>query len=394
MFQENPDHLNQLSGNLNEIDLIQTHLLLVADQLSSKSTDHLTPSQHANRFLLLNELRVYAKQRTFPINSHHTTRIPYFIDDIGTACAVGQLIIKSGNRDLAEFISRENNFDFIEDMPHQTTLLNWANEYGFELNELKWIQPSYGPQCSPGQVLQPICKDGVGCFNPDWQTDGLISPVTYYAEYNDGSGWVSDSSNIWMFGARIGQHKITVTDANNASIVYQYTINNIPAIALNAVVTDQSSSAYCNGQVSLSVNNSAGTTYYYELINPQNNFYRQSQTGVFDSLCTGIYSARVSTTFNCFHSMNVVVNNSTGLAQNDFSQYVKVESPIQQYLNIDVSLTGRKSLKIYSMLGGLVFERSFTNQSSMDLGELEDGLYILQIEFNGKVYNRKIVKAN
>ncbi|MBL4709155.1 MAG: T9SS type A sorting domain-containing protein [Flavobacteriales bacterium] len=394
-IQENTTHLSQLNTSLNEIDLIQTHLLLVVEKLRNKSTNHLTPTQETNRSFLLNELRAYAKQRVFPINEFHTTRTPYFIDEVGTACAVGQLIIKSGNRGLAEFISQKNNYDFIEDMPHQTELLSWANQHGFELEELKWIQPTYGPQCPSGQVIQPICRDGVGCFNPDWQADGLVSPISYYSEYNNGSGWVLDSNNIWLFwGARIGQHKITITDSTNASIVYQYTINNIPPIPINASIIDQSSGAYCNGQVSLSVNNSSGTTYSYSLTNTQTNFYEQSPSSVFDSLCTGTYEARVSTTFNCYNTITVVVNNSTGLSQNNFSQYVKVQSPLQQYLNVDISLTGRKQLKIYSMLGALVFQRSFTNQSSMDLSKLEDGLYILQIEFNGNVYNRKIVKAN
>lgn len=394
-YQENTILLNKEYNKLSEIDLIQTHLLLVVEQLKRKPIDHLPPAQQKNRLQLLEELKVYANQKTFPINSFHNVRTPYFIDELGTACAVGQLIIKSGNEGLAKFISNSNNFDFIEDMPHQNKLLSWANQYGFEMDELKWIQPSYGPQCSPGQVLQPICRDGYGCFNPDWQLDGLISPVTYYSEYNDGTGWVVDSNNSWVFsGARIGQHKITVTDATNASVIYQYTINNIPPIPLNATIQDQSSGSFCNGQVTLSVSNSGGTNYYYELFNTQMNYYGQSQNGIFDSLCTGTYTARVSTAFNCYQSMSVTVNNVTGLAQNNFSQYIKVQSPVQQYLNVNISLTGRKQLKIYSMLGSLVLERTIDSENRINLDDLDDGLYILQIEFKGNVYNRKIVKAN
>lgn len=389
---EPTDYLKQSYPTLNEKEIIQLHLFMVKDILSQKDLNHLTAAQENNRRQLLLALEAYAQNGVFPINEFHNTRTPYFIDSKGTACAVGQLIIESGHKDLSLTIAKEFNYRFIEDMP-QENLNNWADQYGFTVSELKWIQPAYGPSCQPGQVMQPNCKDGVGCFNPDWQGDGLIAPVSYFSEYNDGTGWVVDSSNVWQFsGARIGQHRITITDSLNASMVYLYTINNVPAIPIQETVVDQSSAVHCNGKITLNINDTSGT-YIYELINTQLNYFK-SGTQVFDSLCTGTYLARVSTGFNCINSKTIVVNNSTGLDENNLGRFIKIQSPFQRYLEMDISLSGNKSIRLYSMKGELVYDGTINSNRTIDLGVLDNGLYVVQIEYKGSIYNGKIIKTN
>lgn len=127
-----------------DIDRIQTHLLLVTHFLRTRQQEGLSADQAGNRLDMLNRLERYAYRAQFPINSGHSYRTPYFIDHEGTACAVGQLIIESGNKAFAERIQKEMNNAYLLDMPYEE-IGTWASVNGFTESELAWIQPTYQP---------------------------------------------------------------------------------------------------------------------------------------------------------------------------------------------------------------------------------------------------------
>lgn len=122
--------------------VIQTHLFLVERYLRAHTPEGLTPSQLAKRNATLNILNQYAQRGLFPKNTNHDHRQPYFIDRYGTACAVGYLIIETGYADLANRVAKEMNYAYIREIPYPE-LLDWAQEYGFTVDELAWIQPGY-----------------------------------------------------------------------------------------------------------------------------------------------------------------------------------------------------------------------------------------------------------
>ena len=121
---------------------IQLHLKLVESILNKRSSDHLTVQQFINRKKNLQSLVEYWREGQFPINTRHSHRQPYFIDDFGTACAVGHLLLTSGEEDLAHHISGVQNYAYIHEMNYPE-LDEWANENGFTEDELAWIQPGY-----------------------------------------------------------------------------------------------------------------------------------------------------------------------------------------------------------------------------------------------------------
>ena len=133
----------------NEADRIATHLHFVHDILSAEIPEGLSADQVNNRSGLLDRLETYAERGLFPINHVLPYRNPVFIDPYGTACAVGQLMIESGHRDLAERISAQINTaylsEIIEDPQFRPAVSEWAVEYGFTADELAWIQPGYPP---------------------------------------------------------------------------------------------------------------------------------------------------------------------------------------------------------------------------------------------------------
>ncbi|MBD3637929.1 MAG: T9SS type A sorting domain-containing protein [Crocinitomicaceae bacterium] len=123
---------------------IQLHLKLVCKYLLFNKPEELQPTQIENRLELIYALENYADRGVFPTNSYHQKRTPYFVDNKGVHCAVGYLMAVSDNNNLVAQISREHNYDYLEDIK-TPGVTKWAVTYGFTLDELKWIQPSYPP---------------------------------------------------------------------------------------------------------------------------------------------------------------------------------------------------------------------------------------------------------
>ena len=123
-------------------NLIQLHLNLVHEELSSRDVSHLTEEQRMNRFRALGHLKYYAERGLFPKNLTHRIRRPVFIDHRGVHCAVGYLISACGNPDLSKKISANMNTHYLKEMQDEE-LNSWVASSGFTLNELAWIQPGY-----------------------------------------------------------------------------------------------------------------------------------------------------------------------------------------------------------------------------------------------------------
>ncbi|MEM7103415.1 MAG: hypothetical protein AAF502_09820 [Bacteroidota bacterium] len=135
-----------------DISRIQTHLQLVEHFLRESNTDHLNCSQLEKRLEMLDELRTYWQTGQFPINTGHLARQPYFIDNFGTACAVGHLLQESGFSDFAQQVRQKSNFAYIMEMQYDEIPV-WAKKYGFTIAELAWIQPAYSPPTLPWSAL-------------------------------------------------------------------------------------------------------------------------------------------------------------------------------------------------------------------------------------------------
>ncbi|MBC8048167.1 MAG: hypothetical protein H7Y00_15315 [Fimbriimonadaceae bacterium] len=129
---------------LSDIDHIQYHLLNVENILRKDSPKGISAEILKNRLLLLDELHNYALNKIFPTNLYHSYRQPYFIDDYGVYCAVGYLISVSGHDELARQIRNQNNYDYIQNIKNEL-LQSWVRKYGFSVDELAWIQPTYAP---------------------------------------------------------------------------------------------------------------------------------------------------------------------------------------------------------------------------------------------------------
>lgn len=162
--------------------LIQTHLGLVIERLEKTYPSWLPRENRIKRLALLDTLKQYRDRGVFPENSYHSKVTPYFIDRHNVACAVGHLIRQSGNEALAVDISERYNYDYIENMP-LPEIEEWAYNYGFDPEELKWIQPGYFPNASANatQVQPSECGQANGiisvelCSNDIFEYEGPLT---------------------------------------------------------------------------------------------------------------------------------------------------------------------------------------------------------------------------
>ncbi len=128
---------------------IAEHLHRVRATLAARTPEGLSAGQMKARTTLLEDLDRYADRGRFPQNELLPYRNPIFIDRHHTACAVGQLMIESGDEALAQRISAEMNPGYVAELLEVPTLAQaigaWASTHGFTADELAWIQPAYSP---------------------------------------------------------------------------------------------------------------------------------------------------------------------------------------------------------------------------------------------------------
>ncbi|MEO8591619.1 MAG: hypothetical protein ABI432_19715 [Flavobacteriales bacterium] len=126
----------------NDVDYVRTHLAQVFGVLSAAPTGVLTMDQLMSRNELIAVLDDYAHQGRFPINYNRHERIPVFIDEHDTHCAVGYLMRYTGHEAMARRVAAADNYAWVKDIA-DPELGAWQAASGFSLEELKLIQGAY-----------------------------------------------------------------------------------------------------------------------------------------------------------------------------------------------------------------------------------------------------------
>jgi len=126
----------------NDFDYVRAHLAEVLGVLADAHIEHLNSEQLASRNELIAVLADYAQQGRFPINYYRQERIPVFIDEHNTYCAVGYLMRHTGEEAMARRIAAANNYAWVREI-EEPGLAAWQYTSGFSLEELKLIQGAY-----------------------------------------------------------------------------------------------------------------------------------------------------------------------------------------------------------------------------------------------------------
>lgn len=205
---------------------IQAHLARVSDHLRERAPARLTPDQRAARRVTLQWLDEYRAAGVFPHNHVRPgTRTPVFVDPHGTPCAVGYLLLRSGEDELVEEIVRTDNLVRIPELRGDPRLQRWLDARGVTLDEAAMIQPQYGgtpPDIGvqntsdyvPATVGVSIATAALVWYNALAGTksgaplvDGLVVGTTLghlALLTSDGSGDHHTSTAFNVFGAFVG----------------------------------------------------------------------------------------------------------------------------------------------------------------------------------------------
>lgn len=123
-------------------ELIQAHLEAVLNVLRAAQVDALNPLQLQARYQMVLWLDEYRAAGNFPLNYYRAERIPVFIDELGTHCAVGYLMMMSGHDEMAQRISRADNYVWVKDL-NDVGVPAWQEASGLSFEELALIQGAY-----------------------------------------------------------------------------------------------------------------------------------------------------------------------------------------------------------------------------------------------------------
>lgn len=124
---------------------IRAHLLGAEQEMESRDVSHLTAPQREARGRALAALRRYRMAGRFPHNHRVPgARVPVFVDEHGTPCAMAYLIAESGSVALVQRIAATRNLALIRQLADDPELVAWLRANGMTAAVAARVQPTYG----------------------------------------------------------------------------------------------------------------------------------------------------------------------------------------------------------------------------------------------------------
>jgi len=133
-------------------EYIQAHLTSVLAILRANPGNELSKEQFRSRMQLISLLDGYRLAGNFPMNYYRNERIPVFIDEHNTHCAVGYLMQQTGHEAMARRISATDNYVWVKDIK-DAEVPAWQLASGFSMDELKLIQGAYFSYIPDAMIL-------------------------------------------------------------------------------------------------------------------------------------------------------------------------------------------------------------------------------------------------
>lgn len=254
--------LNEPRFYANHEALIKYHLQMAEYYLRQNPPARLSPAQQQNRLHCLQILHNYGQAGIFPKNTHHTFTIPYFIDDYNTACAVGHLIRETGYEDLACRIANEMNYAYLEQMPYPE-IAQWATLMGFDVAELKWIQPAYAPPVRIEYTATPAtCGQQNGSIDMavvDYITSAPVTGYTqkWYSLRGNTLGLVGEAEDLTNLPAGLYKPLVQTNQGMFAFIYDLIGLNNDAGPNITASVIPETCFNSKDGSITLSISGGA-----------------------------------------------------------------------------------------------------------------------------------------
>lgn len=238
----------------------------------------------------------------------------------------------------------------------------------------------------PSSVVN-VSDESCRGFN-DGSIDLIISGGTAPFTYN----WSGGQSSQDVSNLAPGSYTVTVTDANNCQNTVSSTVGSGPAINLNVSVTNASSAGNNDGSATASASGGTGTITYS---------WSNNQSGPnATNLGIGIYYVTATDQNGC-NTVDTFSVNVTGIDFPDaFSSIEAFPNPTGSKLNVVIELQEADdiNLQLTDILGKEVLPQlsSYGAKETLelDLSELADGVYLLQVSSSTASKTLRILKQD
>ncbi|MEM6788838.1 MAG: hypothetical protein AAF928_16270 [Myxococcota bacterium] len=141
---------------------LDLHFRRVLRHLRSRPPAGLSRRARRRRAKHLTALERYRRRGLFPLNERHAgRRVPIFVDDHGTHCAMGHLIARAGGTSLVDFVAQTNNLGRVHELAAVPAFAAWLAANGLTVDEAALIQPQY-------------CSAPADCNCPTIASTGLV----------------------------------------------------------------------------------------------------------------------------------------------------------------------------------------------------------------------------
>ena len=161
------DRLERLRRAVDSVR-VREHLRRAERALRDASHPELTTTERRRRERHLDRLAAYRARGEIPVNRTEPKRVPLFVGDDGTPCAMAHLLGEDGREDLVTAVMAEEPTARIEDLPDDHPVVEWVEANGLTREEAARIQPTY-----PGGVQFATTCGPVPC----WVAGTLASVV-------------------------------------------------------------------------------------------------------------------------------------------------------------------------------------------------------------------------
>lgn len=203
---------------------------------------------------------------------------------------------------------------------------------------------------------------------------------------------VSTTSTVTNLGS--GMYHVVVGYGNACTITDSVFVNASGIVLSSSVIVSQTIESSATGSISINV--TGGQAPYSYLWNTNPPQVLNSATG----LLAGNYSVIVTDNTGCSVTFNFVVPNSVGIDEKEIDSMLEIfPNPISSNLNIKFleGLNQNAQLKIFNANGQeIYFEKLVSSNKnnfvSIDFSKYSNGIYLLQITNNEKVFSKKLIK--
>ncbi|MCW1148514.1 alpha/beta fold hydrolase [Flavobacterium lacisediminis] len=164
-------------------------------------------------------------------------------------------------------------------------------------------------------------------------------------------------------------YKFTVTDNVNAVI----SVSSIVTSSMNGTILNSAGTA-----VGASQNNSGATISFARALTPGDYYLKITSTNP------------TSTNYTTPYQFNITTTLSTN--DNSFGSFTYYPNPVKDILHLDNIALSKAT--IYSVIGQLIDTKTFENESTstLDLSNLESGIYLIVLENDSQQKTIKVVK--